>query len=100
MAEVTLTIGDRRHAVACRDGEEAQLKHLGSLLAERWPSAQSASGGISHERTMLFIALLLADALEEANNRPPDLTGNPFVERIAARLEALAEALEQPVPGA
>src|SRR3546814_2769322 len=64
MAEVTLTIGDRAHVVACRDGEEAQFRHLGTLLDERWEVASRASGNMGNERTMLFVALMLADRSE------------------------------------
>lgn len=95
MGDVTLTIGDRRHAVACRDGEEDQLLRLGTLLDARWAAAQRASGGLNGERTMLFVALMLADALDEAEHRPPGDAGAALIARIAARLEAVAEALEK-----
>ena len=45
MAEVTITIGGRGHAVACRDGEEDRLRQLGAMLDERWAVAARASGG-------------------------------------------------------
>ena len=99
MAEVTLTVGDRRHVVACRDGEEAQLRRLGEMLDQRWPSANRASGGLNAERTMLLIALMLADSLDAAENRPAG-DGGPspaFLGRLAERLEAIADALEKPV---
>ena len=75
MADVTLTIGDRRHTVACRDGEEDQLRRLSALLDSRWATAARASGGLNVERTMLFVALMLADSLDEAERRPPDGAG-------------------------
>jgi len=102
MAEVTLTIGDRRHNVACRDGEEAQLRRLGEMLDQRWAMANRASGGLNAERTMLLIALMLADNLDQAENRP-SVDGGPspaFLNRLADRLEALAETLEKPAPSA
>jgi cell division protein ZapA len=102
MAEVTLTIGDRRHNVTCRDGEEAQLRRLGEMLDQRWPSANRASGGFNAERTMLLIALMLADSLDNAENRPSS-DGGPspaFLTRLAERLEGIADALEKPVADA
>ena len=102
MAEVTLTIGDRRHNVTCRDGEEAQLRRLGEMLDQRWAMANRASGGLNAERTMLLIALMLADNLEQAENRPA-ADGGPspvFLNRLAEKLEAIAEALEKPAPSA
>ncbi|MES2095831.1 MAG: cell division protein ZapA [Pseudomonadota bacterium] len=98
MAEVTLTIGDRRHNVTCRDGEEAQLRRLGDMLDQRWSAANHASGGLNTERTMLLIALMLADSLDVAENRPSgDGAPSPvFLARLAERLEGIADALEKP----
>lgn len=95
MADVTLTIGDRRHSVACPDGQEDQLRRLGTLLDARWRDAARASGGLSGERTMLFVALMLADALDDAERRPPEATGEKMLDRVAERLEALATSLER-----
>ncbi len=96
MAEVTLTIGDRRHNVTCRDGEEAQLRRLGDMLDQRWPAANRASGGLNAERTMLLIALMLADNLDIAQNAPPGAGGasEAYLARLAEKLEAVANALE------
>lgn len=97
MANVTLPIGGRPHTVACRDGEEARLQGLGALLAERWPAALRAAGGVPGERAMLFVALMLADELDEVRQRPPEgaAVSEPALARIADRLEALADALER-----
>ena len=97
MAEVTLVIGERRHTVACRDGEEASVRQLGTALDERWSAANRAAGGLGGERAMLFLALMLADALHESQNRPPEpgAASPAILETIADRLESLAAALEQ-----
>jgi cell division protein ZapA len=100
MADVTLTIGDRRHTVACPAGQEDQVRRLGTMLDARWSDASRASGGLDGERTMLFVALMLADSLNDAERRAP-LDGNgpgagsAHLDRVAARLEDLAEALEK-----
>ena len=95
MAEVTLTIGDRAHVVACRDGEEAQLRHLGAMLDERWDIAQRVAGNMGGERAMLFVALMLADALDEARRQPAAApVDDDTLDRVADKLEALAAALE------
>jgi len=97
MANVTLPIGGRPHTVACRDGEEARLQALGKLLEARWPTALRAAGGVPGERAMLFVALMLADELDEVQQRPPEgaAVSEPALARIADRLEALADALER-----
>ncbi|MEE8609432.1 MAG: cell division protein ZapA [Sphingomonas aquatilis] len=96
MANVSLPIGGRPYTVACRDGEEAHLVELGKMLDERWPAALRAAGGVPGERAMLFVALMLADALEDVRQRPPEgaAVSEPALQRIADRLEALADALE------
>jgi cell division protein ZapA len=102
MAEVTLSIGGRPHVVACRDGEEARVRMLGGMIDQRWTTATRAAGLTSGgERAMLFVALMLADDLDEAANRPPEgaAVSEPALARIADRLEALADALERN-PGA
>ena len=70
MAEVRLTIGGRSHVVACRDGGEADLEALGRRLDAHSAIAARAAGGQGGERTMLYIALMLADELAEAQASP------------------------------
>lgn len=99
MTDITLTIGERRHVLACRPGQEEQFACLGRLLDERWAAANRAAGGIGGERAMLFVALMLADALDEAERRPPPEplpapANDDLLERLADRLEALAASLE------
>lgn len=100
MAEIALRIGGRAHMVACRDGEETRLAMLAERLDERWPTAMRASGGAGGERAMLLVALMLADALDDAERRPPEdgALGQAAVLSIAERLEALADALEEHAP--
>jgi cell division protein ZapA len=110
MADVTITIGGRPHLVACRDGEEARVRHLGAMLEERWPVAQRAAAGAGGERALLFVALMLADDLDEATAHPPQIVADDApadaaadesaLVRIAEQLESLADALEHSVPSA
>ena len=97
MAEVTLQIGGRGHVVACRDGEETRVRMLGGMLDERWQTAARASGGLGGERAMLFVALMLADDLDETLARPSEdgSVSDAALAKVAERLETLAEALEQ-----
>lgn len=95
MAEVTLSIAGRAYSVACRDGEEPHLQRLESLLARHSEGAQRASGGLNSERTLLFLALILADLLDEAERNPPAGVSPVLLDNIADRLEAVAAALEE-----
>lgn len=101
MADVSLSIGGRSHVVTCREGEEAPLRKLGARLDARWADAVRASGGLSGERTMLFVALMLADSLDEAERRPPTgFTESQTLTGVAEWLEELADALEKPARNA
>lgn len=97
MAEVTLTIGERRHTIGCRDGEEAHLRGLGARLDRAWPVAARAAGNLGAERTMLLLALIMADSLDEAERIPAGDGGasEAALARVAERLETLADALER-----
>jgi len=99
MGQITLTIAGRSHQVGCRDGEEPKLRALGAMLERHAPAVQHAAGG-SSERTLLYIALILADQLAEREAAPPSDITSDILERVADRLEALASTLEQTVPNA
>lgn len=94
MGQITLTVAGRSHTIACRDGEEVHLERLGLMLNKHAETALSASGGLSGERTMLFIALILADLLDEAERNPPGGVSPVLLDTLAARLESVAAALE------
>lgn len=94
MADVTLTIAGRDYTIPCREGEEAHFKRLESLLVRHAATAQRASGGLSNERTLLYLALILADLLDEAERSPSTGVSPVLLENIADRLEAVAASLE------
>ena len=117
MAEVSLTIGGRAYRLACRDGEEADLRAAAGLLESRVASLMQAHGAVAEPRLLLMAALLLSgELLEERSNAvrlmpslkavtegtaasdglaidaPIDLAG---LEALARRAEALAQRLEE-----
>lgn len=108
MAQVSFTIANRSHSVACRDGEEPHLLALVERLQRHAPAAMRASAGTSAERTLLLIALMLADELDERDRTPAAASPAPapeaavqepelpqdLLDEIAERLEAVAAALE------
>ena len=95
MAEVTLTLAGRSHTISARDGEEAHLRRLEALLQPHAETANRAAGGLSSEKTLVYLALILADMLDEAERHPPAGVSPVLLERIADRLEAVAQALEE-----
>ncbi|MES2444351.1 MAG: cell division protein ZapA [Pseudomonadota bacterium] len=99
MAEVTLRLAGRSYTIACRDGEEPHLQRLEGLMARHADTANRASGGLSGERTLLYLALILADLLDEAERNPSSGVSPVLLDNIADRLEAVAAALEEDAAG-
>lgn len=105
MAVVDLKIGGRSYEIACRAGEEDHFRRIGALVDARAADATRAVGGLTEARTLLFASLLLAD---EISSRPPPEPAAPpppaprdddpavtqAIERLATRIEALADRLE------
>jgi cell division protein ZapA len=97
VAEVDLTIAGRPYRVACRAGEEDSLRAAAALVDSKSREALAGLGTMSEARQLLFASLLLADQL--VDQRPaqavaPDPRLARNAEALAARLEALADALE------
>jgi cell division protein ZapA len=98
-AMVDLTIAGRTYQVACREGEEENLRAAARLVDGKSREALSGLGTLSEARQFLFASLLLADQLidkspEAALPAAPDPALVNQAEALAARLESLADALE------
>lgn len=91
MSNVALQIGGRSYTVACAAGEEDHVAGLGRLIDEK---VQSMGGGHNEVRQLLFAALLLADELHEARQRPAAAPA-PSAPDHSAALEAIADRLEK-----
>jgi cell division protein ZapA len=99
MATVDVEIAGRRYAVSCRDGEEDHLRDLAAIVDKRANDAAAALGTLSESRHLLFTSLLLADDLDGGGAPPagaaaPDPEVADALERLATRVEALADRLE------
>jgi cell division protein ZapA len=99
MAQVDLLIAGRSYQIACREGEEENLKAAARLVDAKSREALSGLGTLSESRQLLFAALLLADQLVEGRVEAAPAPADPAVgQRVAAiadRLEALADSLEK-----
>ena len=100
MAEVELIIAGRSYRLACRDGEEANLKAAGALVDTKSREALAGLGTLSESRQLLFAALLLADQLVDGRMDQIDTGPDPALveraNRLADTLEQIADTLEQP----
>jgi cell division protein ZapA len=102
MASVDVEIAARRYSVACRDGEEGQLRAVAAIVDGKAKDAGAALGSLSETRQLLYASLLLADELRERRSgggEPMEVEPDPGVadalERLAERVESLAERLER-----
>jgi len=95
MADIDISIAGRSYSIAAREGDEPHLRHLESILQEHATAAQRASGGLNAERTLVYLALILADLVDDVQRNPPQGVSPLLLERIADRLEAVATALEE-----
>ena len=98
-ALVDLTIAGRTYQVACREGEEENLRSAARLVDGKSREALAGLGTLSEARQFLFASLLLADQLIDKDPHAvaaagPDPALANQAEAIAARLELLADALE------
>jgi cell division protein ZapA len=105
MASVEVEIAARKYSVACRDGEEEHLRSVAAIVDGKAQDAASALGSLSEARQLLFASLLLADELKEHRSGlapPPAAEPDPALadalERLAQRVESLAEQLERSAP--
>ena len=104
MANIDIEIAGRRYNVACRDGEEEHLHSVAAEVDRRAHDATTALGSLTETRQLLFAALLIADDIKEIRSGagipdpvapPPDPAVAQALERLATRMEALADSLER-----
>jgi cell division protein ZapA len=102
---VDLTIAGRTYQVACREGEEDNLRKAARLVDGKSREALAGLGTLSEARQFLFSSLLLADQLidkpQDGSAVAPPSPARPDpalilrAEALADRLESLAVVLEQ-----
>lgn len=95
MADITLQVAGRSYTVSAREEDMPHLRELEARIASHADAALRAAGGQSGERTLLYLALILADALDETERRPAQTVSETLLARIADRLEAVAATLEE-----
>src|SRR4051794_6455728 len=97
---VDLTIAGRTYQVACREGEEENLRSAARLVDGKSREALAGLGTLSEARQFLFASLLLADQLIDKAPEaaaPPAAAPPPparFDPALAQRAESLADRLE------
>lgn len=92
MSTVTLSIGPKSYTVACADGQEAHIRALGALIAEKYAQLGSTRAPLEAQN-LVFAALFLADELDQAKKQiaaipEPDTTELDALRAAVSRLEA------------
>ncbi len=106
MSDVALTVGGHVYRIACAAGQEESLSKLAAYLNEKMEQQRAQSGALSEVRQLLFVALTLADELQEAQTELAhwqslashfDSVGQTgrAIDNLAQRLENLATELEK-----
>ena len=111
MSQITVVVNGRKYDIACDDGQEAHLTRLAQYIDRRVDELIAAVGQVGDARLLVMASLLVADELSEVyteldslrNNRRPNAiaqsgsgpVGPNDLNRLAERVEKIAEALEQ-----
>src|SRR5690349_11202653 len=91
---VDLNIAGRTYQVACREGEEEQLRAAARLVDGKSREALAGLGTLSESRQFLFASLLLADQMIDKQPESAVIVASGPDPRLVSRAEALAERLE------
>lgn len=100
MSTVTLSIGPKSYTVACADGQEAHIRALGALIAEKY-ALLGATRAPLEAQNLVFAALFLADELDQAKKQiaavpEPDTSEADALRETVARLaDELAAARDE-----
>jgi cell division protein ZapA len=110
MAQVAVTINDRKYNVACDDGQEAHLSRLGTYVDNRVSELVAAVGQVGDAKLLVMVSLLVADELSDAYSEMDTLKSggkgaaaaaeadgrlSESLEKLSERIESIAASLEQ-----
>jgi cell division protein ZapA len=102
-ATVTVTIVGRSYEVTCDPGQEDYVRRLSEEVDRRAAALLRNVGNVGEARLLIMAALTLADELaetkeaierERAAAEPTDAALAGGIEKLARRLDAIAERLE------
>lgn len=95
MAEVDIGIAGRSYRVACRDGEEDNLRSAAAIVDAKSREALAGLGALSEARQLLFASLMIADQLIDKKGVQAPQPTMPPDPQVVRRVDALAERLER-----
>ena len=89
---IDLSIAGRTYQVACREGEEENLRAAARLVDGKSREALAGLGTLSEARQFLFASLLLADQLIDKN---PEIAAAPEPRRVPTRARRARRSARQ-----
>ena len=110
MAQIVVTINDRKYEIACDDGQEAHLTRLADYVDRRVNELIAAVGQVGDARLLVMASLLVADELSEVYTELDSMRkqtrpsagpvaavglGIAELDQVASRIEKIAEGLQQ-----
>jgi len=93
MAQVSVTIDNRKYRLACNEGEEARLESLAGLIDDKIGELRSSFGEIGDQRLVVMAALTVADSLQEALDA--NAAERERIKAVEDRNETFASRLDQ-----
>ncbi len=105
MTQVEIRLDGRVYRIACEDGQEQRLVELAEIVDGHISAIIRQLGHVGHGRLLAMASLLITDELvnlrESADQATADVREEDreqaaeTMERLAGRIEALAERLDQ-----
>ncbi len=102
MATLDVSLLGRDYRVACRDGEQAELRDAVAFLETRMRAIRDGSKSSSVERVAVMAALNLAHDFQRERAAPPVASAAPGDIDVAAlrrRIAGMQSAIDQVLPG-
>ena len=102
MATLDVSLLGRGYKIACREGEQAELKDAVAFLESRMREIRDASKSSSVERIAVMAALNLAHDFQRERAAPPAAPVTPEsidVSALRRRIAGMQSAIDQVLPG-
>ena len=92
MPEVSITINNREHKIACSSGEEARVKELSLLLDSEVINIANSLGQIGDVKLMVLAAITILDKNQDAIEDAIKIIDNSTkkIEKISHKIEKKA----------
>lgn len=98
MAQVTIRINGYAYIVGCKDGEEKHLEAMAAEVNRRADAVRLAAGSAGEARTLMMVALSMADEIFEMQKeaaKADKRVDSERLNRLAKRAEQIATNVEK-----